>query len=263
MFSAGQIISESTLNVRIGSETRLSAAYKPYKIKTLIVHDKYNRESFENDIALLKLKETLSFSESFRAICFSQLVELPEASSGIAVGYGSTEKSTGHSDILHQVEIPIVDQEDCLDSDSNFFRKHLFPGNFCAGQIGVQRGVCSGDSGKASVLLNPTIDLLFLRRWFLCSNQQQLVPSRHHFKHQRIEKRAQPNLQFLFVRNFHKRHILHSVDQRKNDHELDVDNCKRKSKQNKLLKFSFRVAFISSFYIAQLEQRIKFSSLNL
>lgn len=151
MYSGGQIISESTLNVRIGTESRLSAAFTSYKIKTLIVHELYDKETFENDIAMMKLKETLRFSDNFRAICFSELVELPEASSGTAVGYGSTDKSTGHSDVLRQVEIPIVSKEDCLDSDMNFFGKHLFPGNFCAGELGVQRGVCSGDSGKAQV----------------------------------------------------------------------------------------------------------------
>lgn len=151
MYSGGQIISENTLNVRIGTESRLSASFTSYRIKTLIVHENYNSESLENDIAMMKLKETLSFSENFRAICFSELVELPEASTGTAVGFGGTDKSKDHSDVLRQVEIPIVSKEDCFDSDSNFFGKHLFPGNFCAGELGVQRGVCSGDSGKTQV----------------------------------------------------------------------------------------------------------------
>lgn len=148
MFNGGQIISESSLNIRIGTESRLSASYSAYKIKTLIVHENYNMETFENDIAMMKLKETLKFTENFRAICFSQLVELPEALFGTAVGYGSTDKSKAASDVLRQVEIPIVTHEECLDSDNHFFSKHLFSGNFCAGELEVERGVCSGDSGK-------------------------------------------------------------------------------------------------------------------
>lgn len=152
MFSDGQVISESILGVRIGTGKLLSTSYKQFNVKDLIVHNKYEATTFEHDIALLKLKETLNLSQNFRAICFSQLGSLPLASYGTAVGYGSTDKTkeTTHSDVLRQVEIPIVDQEDCLDSDNDFFRKHLFPGNFCAGEIGVHKGVCSGDSGKES-----------------------------------------------------------------------------------------------------------------
>ena len=115
MFNGGQVVNENLLIVRIGSEKRLSAAYKQFNVKTLVVHEDYNKETFENDIAMVKLKEVLSFSESFRAICYSQLGEIPDAAVGIAVGYGSTDKLRDHSDILRQVEIPIVDKEECLD----------------------------------------------------------------------------------------------------------------------------------------------------
>lgn len=150
MFSSGQMISENVLIIRIGTEKRLSSSYKQYTVSSLIVHERYSKESFENDLALIKLKETLILSENFRSICFSQLGSLPQASRGIAVGYGSTDKQNEYSDILRQAEMPIVDQEECLDSDPSFFRSFLFPGNFCAGEIGQTKGVCSGDSGKYS-----------------------------------------------------------------------------------------------------------------
>lgn len=143
MFNDGQVISEKTLNIRIGTGRFISTSYKPYNVKTLIVHEDYDAITYENDIALMKLKETLDLSDNFRAICFSQLGSLPYASAGTAVGYGSTDKTkeNAHSDVLRQVEIPIKSQEDCLDSDFEFFNKHLFPGNFCAGEIGIQKGV--------------------------------------------------------------------------------------------------------------------------
>lgn len=147
MFSGGQPINENTLIIRIGSEKKLSAAYKQFTVQTLIIHENYDVETFENDVAMIKLKEILVFSGNFKAICYSQLGEIPEAAVGTAVGYGSTDKMRDHSDILRQVEIPIVDKEECLDSDMEFYRKYLFPGNFCAGEIGVLKGVCSGDSG--------------------------------------------------------------------------------------------------------------------
>lgn len=150
MFNDGQVISENVITIRISVGKLLTQSFKQYNVKNLIVHEQYDSKTFEHDIALIKLKETLDLSQNFRAICFSQLAELPHASVGIAVGYGSTDKSreTLHSDVLKQVEIPIVDSEDCLDSDYEFFSQHLFPGNFCAGEIYVMKGVCSGDSGS-------------------------------------------------------------------------------------------------------------------
>lgn len=143
MFGDGQIISEKILNIRIGTGKFISTSFKSFNVKTIIVHENYDKTTLENDIALIKLNGTLDLSESFRAICFSQLENLPYASTGIAVGYGSTDKlkESIHSDVLRQVEIPIVSPEDCMDSDTEYFSQHLFPGNFCAGEIGVMEGV--------------------------------------------------------------------------------------------------------------------------
>lgn len=162
MFNSGQIVSENVLKIRIGTEASLSSFNKQYSVSTVIVHEDYSKEKFENDIALLKFKESLILSQNFRSICFSQLGSLPQASRGIAVGYGSTDKQNYHSDVLKQAEMPIVEQEDCLDSDPSFFRTFLFPGNFCAGEIGVTRGVCSGDSVKFVVVISLSKFISFL-----------------------------------------------------------------------------------------------------
>jgi secreted trypsin-like serine protease len=143
MYADGNIVSEKTINIRIGTGKLISTSFKQYNVKLLIVHEDYDQTTFEHDIALMKLKETLDLSENFRAICFSQLGNLPHASTGVAVGYGSTDKTkeTVHSEVLRQVDMPIVDKEICYDSDFEFFNKHLFPGNFCAGELNVMKGV--------------------------------------------------------------------------------------------------------------------------
>jgi predicted Ser/Thr protein kinase len=95
---------------------------------------------------LLKIRESLDFTGDTRSICFTDMAELPQAASGIAVGYGSTDdsKQNKYSDVLRQVDMPIVSQEECFDSDPDYFGRHLFEGNFCSGEIGVMKGVCSG-----------------------------------------------------------------------------------------------------------------------
>lgn len=159
MYSSGQIVNENVLNIRIGREKQLSSSYKQYSVSTLHIHEKYNHETFENDIALIKLKDSLNLSDNIRTICFSQLINLPQAARGFAVGYGSTDQQMGYSEVLRQAEMPIVEPEDCLDSDTEYFGTFLFPGNFCAGEIGMMKGVCSGDSGKFLRSISSTANL--------------------------------------------------------------------------------------------------------
>lgn len=149
MFSDGQVINENILSVRVATGKLVTADFKEYNVKSLILHEKYDSKTFANDIALMKLKESFTFTQNFRSICFSQLSSLPHASAGTAIGYGSTDlaKESEHSSVLRKVEIPIVERDECFNSDFEFFSKHLFEGNFCAGEVNVQKGVCSGDSG--------------------------------------------------------------------------------------------------------------------
>lgn len=147
MFSDGQVISENIMSIRIATGQMISANFKEYNVQNLIVHEGYDPMTFENDIALMKIKESFDFNKNFRSICYSQLSSLPEAVIGTAIGYGSTDQSAQHSHELRKVEMPIVEKEECYNSDIEFFSTHIFEGNFCAGEINVHKGVCSGDSG--------------------------------------------------------------------------------------------------------------------
>lgn len=149
MFRNGAVISESILKIRIGIGESIAKSHKQYNVNALVTHEDYSQKTFEHDIALVKLKETLSLTDEFRAICYSQLANLPKVPPfGTAIGYGSTVKSVSYSDVLRQAEMPIVENEECLDTDQEYYNKHLFSGNFCAGELGKESGVCSGDSGE-------------------------------------------------------------------------------------------------------------------
>jgi len=65
---------------------------------------------------------------------------------GFVVGFGSTDSHLNASRILLETKLPIIQKDECRDSDPVFFARHLFDTNFCAGKSGF--GVCGGDSGK-------------------------------------------------------------------------------------------------------------------
>lgn len=142
----GLKLNENLMKIRIEQGELLSSSSHQFNIFRSNVHERFSSETFENDIALLMLESKITFTTKVQAICLPQ-AGLKAEGKGVVVGFGSTETSTVHSNVLREAEIPIVSKGDCLDSDPDFFSRHLFDGNFCAGEIGVQKGVCQGDSG--------------------------------------------------------------------------------------------------------------------
>lgn len=112
-----------------------------------IVHQSFDFETFENDVALLMLETQIKFSSKVLPICLPHAGEVL-GGIGTAVGFGSTENDNERSFILKEVQIPIVDNDECLQSDSEFYEKFLNAGSFCAGEKGVIKNVCGGDSGE-------------------------------------------------------------------------------------------------------------------
>lgn len=139
MMSNGQTVNENTIKIRLATGRIISTSFKTFNIAKLLVHESYEHSTFENDIALVKMKESLDFTGDVRSICFTDMEDLAKASKGIAIGYGSTDdsKQNKHSDVLRQVDMPIVSQEECFDSDPDYFGRHLFDGNFCSGELNV------------------------------------------------------------------------------------------------------------------------------
>lgn len=142
-------LSEKIMRVGIEQGKFLSETSQQLNVFKLNVHENYQHESFENDIALLQLQSKITFSTKVQAICLPQLGLVNEGI-GTVVGFGSTGSSIDHSKVLREVEISIVSNEVCHDSDPYYFEQRLFDGNFCAGEIGLQKGVCQGDSGELS-----------------------------------------------------------------------------------------------------------------
>lgn len=165
---SGLKLNENIMKIRIEQGELLSSSSHQFNVFKSHVHENYKQDSFENDIALLMLESKITFTVKVQPICLPNIV-IRNQGVGMVVGFGSTDESTDHSNVLREVEIPIVSKETCLDSDPEFFSLHLFDGNFCAGEINVMGGVCSGDSGGG--LYVEKDDLWFLKG--ITSNTKQ------------------------------------------------------------------------------------------
>ncbi|CAG2117218.1 unnamed protein product, partial [Medioppia subpectinata] len=113
------------------------------KAKKLIVHEHYNRTIKVNDIALIKLSETLDFNGKHKAV---EPICLPNPSTKladkcVATGIGLNEQGL-QPQKLQKVNEPLRDDKVCAD----IYDIYNSDVDLCGGS-GQKGGVCTGDSG--------------------------------------------------------------------------------------------------------------------
>ncbi|MCL4132901.1 UNVERIFIED_CONTAM: hypothetical protein GTU68_048044 [Idotea baltica] len=118
------VAGELTLSIFEGIEQTRS-------VIQIIIHEDYNPSYSLNDIALLKLEQTLEFSS------FVGPIPLP-------VQGESTNGNCIVSDILQKVTVPVVSDEECR---RNYAGLEVADSMICAGYPEGGKDSCQGDSG--------------------------------------------------------------------------------------------------------------------
>jgi secreted trypsin-like serine protease len=104
----------------------------------------YNNTRYDADIAVLVLKEKITYGTYIQPACLPEPTTNVFNTSGTIVGYGLTETSTTRENRPKFVEIPSIDNENCL-WESLIFHISGSRRSFCAGERGKR--ACKGDSG--------------------------------------------------------------------------------------------------------------------
>jgi secreted trypsin-like serine protease len=99
---------------------------------------------YDADIAVLVLKDKIRFGTFVQPACLPTPTTNVFNTRGTIVGYGLTETSTTNVDRPKFVEIPSIENEDCL-WESDVFKNFGSKRTFCAGERGKK--ACRGDSG--------------------------------------------------------------------------------------------------------------------
>jgi secreted trypsin-like serine protease len=127
-----------------------SQEFQVYQIK---LHPQYDPSTLENDIAITKLANAITFNSYIQPICLwdSSRTSLRsvEHKVGTVMGWGYTEEDEA-SDVLKGGTMPVVPFEDCLTSAREFFGHFLSDKNYCAG-FRNGTSVCNGDSGGGMI----------------------------------------------------------------------------------------------------------------
>jgi secreted trypsin-like serine protease len=120
------------------------------EVERVIVHAKFNPTTFENDIALIKLK----------APAAGKVIPLADAAATIGVGqplevtgWGATKEDGDGSSGLLKANVPYVDPTKCNEPESH--NGSIRPSMMCAGQREGGIDSCQGDSGGPLVWRTP------------------------------------------------------------------------------------------------------------
>ena len=82
-----------------------------YGVSEIIGHSGYRQRTFNNDIALLKLNDTVNFTEFLYPACLP--TSPPEAEKAIVTGYGRTGRFEENSEVLMKANVEKFNHSEC------------------------------------------------------------------------------------------------------------------------------------------------------
>ncbi|XP_063111852.1 transmembrane protease serine 5 isoform X10 [Cavia porcellus] len=126
------------------------SAIRPHQgamLEKIIPHPFYSAQSHDYDIALLRLRTPLNFSDTVGAVCLpAEEQHFPRGSQCWVSGWGHTDPSYSHSsDMLQDAVVPLLSTEVC--NSSCVYSGSLTSRMLCAGYLDGRADACQGDSG--------------------------------------------------------------------------------------------------------------------
>ncbi|XP_010592341.1 coagulation factor X [Loxodonta africana] len=122
-----------------------------HEVEIILKHNKFVRETYDFDIAVIKLKTPITFRMNVAPACLPEKdwaeSTLMTQKTGIVSGFGRTHEKGRASTILKMLEVPYVDRNTCKLSSSFTITQNMF----CAGYDSKPEDACQGDSGGPHV----------------------------------------------------------------------------------------------------------------
>ncbi|XP_029012462.1 elastase 2 [Betta splendens] len=157
VLTAAHCISKGrTYRVYLGKH-RLNENNEPGSIgvspSKIIVHEKWDSYNIRNDIALIKLSNTVQFTDAIMPACLPTSGQiLPNNTPTYVTGWGRLSTGGPLANILQQALLPVVDHATC--SRSDWWGNLVTTSMVCAGGDG-KLSSCNGDSGGPLNYRNP------------------------------------------------------------------------------------------------------------
>jgi hypothetical protein len=146
--------SESSMRVRLGDwnvrEQSEKYPHEDYEIERKEIHPDYKPATFQNDIALVRLKKEVVYKEHIIPVCLPDFKENFVGKTAAVVGWGrSAHGQIVTPSVLQEVEVQVINSDTCQEwFKSNNRKEVIYKKEFlCAGWQNGGRDSCQGDSG--------------------------------------------------------------------------------------------------------------------
>ncbi|KYN07911.1 Trypsin-1 [Cyphomyrmex costatus] len=112
-------------------------------VSVVIRHRNFDMNSYNHDVALLKLRKSVKFSKKIRPICLPQPGTDPAGKEGTVVGWGRTSEGGMLPGKVQEVQVPIYSLTQCR--KMKYRANRITENMICAGRS--NQDSCQGDSG--------------------------------------------------------------------------------------------------------------------
>uniref|UniRef100_A0A182N9T5 Peptidase S1 domain-containing protein n=1 Tax=Anopheles dirus TaxID=7168 RepID=A0A182N9T5_9DIPT len=111
-------------------------------VTAIIRHRSFDQNSYNHDIALLKLRKPVEFTKTIRPVCLPKERSEPAGQLGTVVGWGRTAEGGTLPALVQHVDVPILSLDQCRSM------------KYRASRITSNMDSCQGDSGGPLLVRN-------------------------------------------------------------------------------------------------------------
>ncbi|XP_043926765.1 acrosin-like [Protopterus annectens] len=125
---------------------KLSEAKEDSQVQTIrkiVMHENYSEATHENDIALVKLTNPITYTDKIRSVCIPTIEQSQALKTCFISGWGRHVEGGKLPDDLEEGEVNLFDITTC----NAWYMGLLKQGVICAGQEDGSVDACQGDSG--------------------------------------------------------------------------------------------------------------------
>lgn len=138
-------LQKSKLRVILGDHDQTTVDETPVMMRavtSIVIHRNFDLNTYNHDIALLKLRRPIKYTKNIRPICLPGIKD-PAGRYGTVVGWGRTAEGGMIPSVVQEVQVPILTLRQCR--AMKYRASRITSYMLCAGRGAMDS--CQGDSG--------------------------------------------------------------------------------------------------------------------
>ncbi|XP_028408920.1 transmembrane protease serine 9-like [Dendronephthya gigantea] len=118
------------------------------QIDKIITHEQYDSSNYDYDIALIKLRNPITYTERVKPICLPYSgLDFSAGTNCYVTGWGKLDESGSFPKKLYQAVVPLVERRTCANTYAQHHGYTITDRMRCAGFDQGKIDACQGDSG--------------------------------------------------------------------------------------------------------------------